>query len=269
VERLEVPDDDAPVGDWLQYLMHDGTYRWAEPHAQGRRVLDLGCGAGYGTASLAPVAERVVGVDVSDEAIAIAQREFGGSGAEYQRVDDPSRVQLPFADASFDTVLSFQVIEHLDRPEAYLDEAARLLTPGGSLLLATPDRAARLFAWQKPWNRFHETEYDGAGLAAVLHRSFATVELLGMTVAPEYLGFETGRYRQARLSALPFTFPGAPEAYRKAGLSAMTEAVAQLTRRRAPTDGGDGPRRPTVDAIEIGPDVTPRLFLLAIAQRAV
>ena len=54
MERLEVPDDDAPVGDWLQYLMHDGTYRWAEPYARDRRVLDLGCGAGYGTASLAP-----------------------------------------------------------------------------------------------------------------------------------------------------------------------------------------------------------------------
>ena len=78
---------------------------------------------------------------------------------------------MPFADASFGAVLSFQVIEHLDRPDAYLAEASRVLAPGGVLLLATPDRATRLYSWQQPWNRFHVTEYDGRACSARSRRS--------------------------------------------------------------------------------------------------
>ena len=210
MERLTVPDDRAPLQEWLVYLMHEASYRWADPHVRGGRVLDLGCGTGYGTASLVGVASDVVGVDVSGEAIEIATEAFGTSGAEFRRVADPSRNALPFGDASFDAVLSFQVIEHLDRPGAYLAEAARVLVPGGVLLLATPDRATRLSSWQKPWNRFHVTEFDRRGLQRLLDTQFARSEVLGMTLAPEFVGHEEARVRQARLTALPFTFPAHP-----------------------------------------------------------
>ena len=248
------------------YLMHEASYRWADPHVRGGRVLDLGCGTGYGTASLVGVASDVVGVDVSGEAIEIATEAFGTSGAEFRRVADPSRNTLPFGDASFDAVLSFQVIEHLDRPGAYLAEAARVLVPGGVLLLATPDRATRLFSWQKPWNRFHVTEFDRRGLQRLLDTQFARSEVLGMTLAPEFVGHEEARVRQARLTALPFTFPGAPDIWRKSGLQLMTAGVAFLARRRPPPPPVEV--RPTIDVVSVGPDVSPRLFLMAVAHRA-
>lgn len=266
MERLNVPGDDAPLQEWLVYLMHDATYRWADPYAEGRRVLDLGCGAGYGTASLAGIASHVVGVDVSEEAIGIATREFGTSGAEFRRIADPTRARLPYDDHAFDVVLSFQVIEHLERPEAYVAEAARVLAPGGVLLLATPDRAARLFGWQQPWNRFHVTEFDGPSLTAVLRTQFDETELLGMSLAPEYVGHEQARVRQARLTSLPFTFPGAPRWWRNAGLATMTEAVALAARRRSPAAAPAV--RPGPEAVTIGADVAHRMFLLASARRA-
>ena len=266
MERLTVPDDRAPLQEWLVYLLHEASYRWADPYVRGRRVLDLGCGTGYGTASLAGVASQVVGVDVSAEAITVATDVFGSSGAEFRRVADPSRHTLPFADGSFDAVLSFQVIEHLDRPAAYLAEAARVLVPGGLVLLATPDRARRLFSWQKPWNRFHVTEFDGRGLQRALDPQFASSEVLGMTLSPEFVAHEEARVRQARLMSLPFTFPGAPDLWRRPGLQLMTAGVALLARRRRPPPPASV--RPTIDAVSVGPDVSPRLFLMAVAYRA-
>ncbi len=248
------------------YLLHEATYRWADPYVLGGRVLDLGCGTGYGTASLVGVASHVVGVDVSAEAIRLATGAFGESGAEFRQVADPSRNTLPFADGSFDAVLSFQVIEHLDRPAAYLAEAARVLVPGGVLLLATPDRATRLFSWQKPWNRFHVTEFDGRSLQRALDTQFARSEVLGMTLAPEFVGHEQARVRQARLMSLPFTFPGAPDLWRKPGLQLMTAAVAVAARRRPPPPPASV--RPTVDVVSVGAGVEPRLFLMAVAHRA-
>ncbi len=241
MERVTEPDDDAPLEEWLVYLLHVATYRWAEPYARGQRVLDLGCGTGYGIASLAGVATQAVGVDVAAEAIDFATRTYGSDGAEYHLVADPSRVQLPFAAGSFDVVLSFQVIEHLERRAAYLAEAARVLAPGGVLLLATPDRATRLYGRQRPWNRFHLAEYDEAGLRADLAGSFASSEIAGMTLAPGLVEHEMARMRQAQVITLPFTFPGAPERWRQAGLGLLARAAEYRAGRRPPPAGARTP----------------------------
>ena len=171
MERLTVPDDRAPLQEWLVYLMHEASYRWADPHVRGGRVLDLGCGTGYGTASLVGVASDVVGVDVSGEAIEIATEAFGTSGAEFRRVADPSRNTLPFGDASFDAVLSFQVIEHLDRPGAYLAEAARVLVPGASCCWRPPTARRGSPRGRSPGTASTSRSSTAAGCSACSTRS--------------------------------------------------------------------------------------------------
>ena len=84
---------------------HVARYALAMRFARGRRVLDLGCGTGYGTADLARVASAAVGVDLASEAIGYAEQHFPSA-----RFLQGSAAAVPFPPASFDLVTAFEVI---------------------------------------------------------------------------------------------------------------------------------------------------------------
>lgn len=176
-------------------LMHLRAYDEAVRHAAGRDVLDVGCNTGYGTMRFVPVARRVVGVDVSPRAIEAAQGRASDGRPEFVVT---SGFKLPFHDASFDLVTSFQVLEHVPDPSVFLAELSRVTRPGGSVILATPNAATRLFPGMTPWNRFHVREYRADELAAVLAGAFASAEVLGMFGAPELYETEIRRVDAAR-----------------------------------------------------------------------
>ncbi len=243
------------------YMLHIATYRYALPHARDARVLDLGCGSGYGTSMLRDVARSAVGVDVSPEAVAHAGERYGRDGLSFRTID-PAR-PLPFDDASFDLVTSFQVIEHVEDVDAYLAEARRVLAPGGTFIVVTPDRRLRLFPLQKPWNPWHLVEYDAAGLEKVLRRAFGEVSVSGMGGRPELIGIETRRYARMRILSLPFTLPFIPEAIRQAVLKRLS---ALRMRRQRTAALSDMARGFTPDDVEIGPGLSPSVNLVAIAK---
>jgi SAM-dependent methyltransferase len=116
---------------------HIARYRLAECYVQGKEAIDLGCGAGYGTYSLARFATRILGVDFSEEAVAYATWCNEAPGLRYE-VEDVTA--LPYPGGSFDTAVSFEVIEHLERPEALVEEARRLLEEDGVFVVSTPDK---------------------------------------------------------------------------------------------------------------------------------
>jgi SAM-dependent methyltransferase len=117
-------------------LEHEARYGWAAPAVTGREVLDAACGVGYGMQILQEAgAKRVVGVDRAPEAIASARSRLGTS-AELVVGD---LQQLPFPNGSFDVVVCFEAIEHVDHPEEALDEFKRVLRPDGVLVLSTPN----------------------------------------------------------------------------------------------------------------------------------
>jgi SAM-dependent methyltransferase len=118
---------------------HWHRYAFARRFATGRRVLDVSCGEGYGSALLAGVAAHVTGVDVAPEAVAHARAAYGGrTNLRFVRA---SAAALPLADASVDVAVSFETIEHLPRAlqPRMLAELARVLTPAGVLVLSAPD----------------------------------------------------------------------------------------------------------------------------------
>lgn len=121
------------------WLEHWHRYHFAALAARGARVLDVASGEGYGTALLAATAASVVGVDASADAVAHAQSVYAGLGnVEFVAGDC---AQLPFADGAFDVIVSFETIEHITAQRAFLAETKRLLSPGGMLLLSSPNKA--------------------------------------------------------------------------------------------------------------------------------
>jgi len=104
--------------------------------------LDAGCGDGRYLAALAtlgPLPGRIVGVDIAESILDTARRATAAAGVEPELLR-ANLERLPLADAEFDLVVSVQVIEHLLDPAAGLKELARVLKPGGTLLLSTDNR---------------------------------------------------------------------------------------------------------------------------------
>jgi SAM-dependent methyltransferase len=148
---------------------HFARYGWATQLTPGRRVLDAGCGVGYGTNLLANAgAKDVVGVDLADEAVQAAA-EAAAPRARFLPADVR---ELPFEDASFDLVVCFEVIEHVDGQRRALAEFARVLAPGGILAISSPNRGV-----YPQGNPHHVHEYVPEELREELAAHFPHVEL--------------------------------------------------------------------------------------------
>lgn len=167
-ERI-VPGETAPG----ILALHLARYVFAERWCAGRDVLDLGCGAGYGSFRLSRDARSVVGADVSEEAVAYAQSHYGAPNLEFRALD---ATRLPFGDGSFDAVCCFETVEHVAAPKTLVCEVARVLRPGGAFVVSTPHAQATTYA---PANPYHHVEFSRADFAALLETAFASVEMYG------------------------------------------------------------------------------------------
>jgi SAM-dependent methyltransferase len=155
---------------------HIARYAFAARFAAGARVLDIGCGTGYGTAELAQQAQTVTGIDVSDDALAYAREHYPIPNAKFFAA---SATAVPFSSASFDLITAFEVIEHLDNWHDLLIEARRLLHPNGTLLVSTPNKLyyAESRASEGP-NPFHAHEFEFAEFRDALGAVFPHVTIL-------------------------------------------------------------------------------------------
>lgn len=167
-ERI-VPDETSPG----PLAIHEKRYRFALQYCAAKRVLDAACGVGYGSALLAERAAEVVGVDLSEEAIAYARSRYAQPNVEF-RVEDLQALSLD--DRSFDVVCSFETLEHLPDRDAFLGHVARVLRDEGVLVLSTPrvDETT-----ESPDNPHHFVEYSRRDFEELLRRSFERVELFG------------------------------------------------------------------------------------------
>ena len=135
-------------------LEHFHRYHLAGLLAEGRDVLDIASGEGYGSAILAMSAKSVVGVDIDRKAVAYAANRYRDSNISF-RVGGATAI--PLANDSVDMVVSFETIEHLTDHDAMISELRRVLRPGGLLMISSP---SKLEYSDKPGydNPFHERE---------------------------------------------------------------------------------------------------------------
>jgi SAM-dependent methyltransferase len=153
--------------------LHKVRYEFAKQYCGGKAVLDMACGAGYGAALLAEVAESVVGADINEKTVNYARCSYRRDNLAY-RVEDAQG--LSFESASFDTVVSFETIEHLSDIPRYLNEVQRVLRPGGIYIVSTP-KAPRTTT--RPKNPHHTVEFSAGDFRALLRKYFHVVELHG------------------------------------------------------------------------------------------
>lgn len=219
-ERLH--EGDALFG--VDLARHRAAYEFARPRLRGLRAVEIGCGAGYGTASLAGAAQLLVGVDrvAPDSAHCVP-------GVRYLTAD---LRRLPLRPRSFDAALSFQVLEHLDDPQLLVQGLAHCLRPDGFALISTPN--VRMSDGVNP---YHVREYDADELAACLRQGFAEVEVLGVGMSDAvraYMAARSARIRRImRLDPLRLR-----DRLPRAWIHALFAAFALLVRRRTAADEG-------------------------------
>jgi 2-polyprenyl-3-methyl-5-hydroxy-6-metoxy-1,4-benzoquinol methylase len=147
---------------------HRARYWWASRLVAGKDVLDAGCGLGYGTEILASAGARAVsGVDIDPAAVEEAESRFGESAAAIVEGD---LQELPLDDDSFDAVVCFEAIEHVEDGGRALAELRRVLRPDGLLLVSSPNPDV-----YPSGNEHHVHEYRPAELAAAVGEHFAHV----------------------------------------------------------------------------------------------
>jgi 2-polyprenyl-3-methyl-5-hydroxy-6-metoxy-1,4-benzoquinol methylase len=170
---------------------HLAAYHLVAPFIAGKRVLEAGCGEGYGAALMAASAAHVVGVDYDAPALELARARYRLPNLEYRTVDllDLARQQP----GEFDVVTNFQVLEHLVDPTPFLSAAAACVKPGGVLILTTPNRLASVSE-----NPYHVHEYVAGELRDLLARFFAQVEVRGVVGTERVYAFERARGAQAQ-----------------------------------------------------------------------
>jgi len=236
----------------LDVARHRAAYEYARSCVGGGRVLDLGSGSGYGAAQLADPTSLRVGVDrVAPDP---ASRR---PGVGFVRAD---LAALPFAAGSFDAVLSFQVIEHLEDPADHLAAIARLLRPEGIGLLTTPN-----VLMSDGVNPYHVHEYRAEELAACLRAHFAEVTLYGVGMSDAVRDVLRARSRRIR-AILRLDVLRLRERLPAPLVRALFALFAALVRRRGPRSGAG--EAVTWRDFPIGPPLEDCLDLLAVCRRS-
>jgi 2-polyprenyl-3-methyl-5-hydroxy-6-metoxy-1,4-benzoquinol methylase len=240
------------ASDGMTFWEHVERYRFALDHIQGRRVLDIACGEGYGSAAMAAAgAGKVIGVDVSEEACAHARAKYGIEARE------GSAEAMPVGDGEVEVVVSFETIEHLHDVKAFLRECHRVLSPGGKIIISTPNLP--VYHERAPDNPFHHHEMAKEEFDALLCEHFINVRMLGQHLPFAPIWHTQGIRRvltwYLRVVAPQMVFPPSVETTR--------EVIGQIRRPSSWRDDFDPYRVCAMSE----PDLKRATYLIAVADR--
>lgn len=159
---------------WFQ--RHLVVYEFIKNFTCGKRVVDLGCGEGYGVDVLASVAESAVGVDLSRESLYNARLKYPKHNTEFVLDDLYNVSDCP--DGEFDVVCCLQVVEHLHDPESLAREMKRLMAANGIAFISTPNILTNSPNRRFPINPFHLFEFDSSSFSEFMAENFEFHEIL-------------------------------------------------------------------------------------------
>lgn len=168
VYTTEIASDKIPSDNPIHQRLLK-AYHAANPYINGD-LLELGCGEGRGVELLAPLANSYTGIDKIQsitDALTKKYPEYTFAAGVFP--------PFPYDDNSFDTIVTFQVIEHVKKDEDFIKEIHRVLKPGGKALITTPN--IKMTLSRNPW---HEREYTADHLEALCGKYFSNVEMKGI-----------------------------------------------------------------------------------------
>ena len=151
-------------------------------------ILEIGTGMGYGVEIIAPKATRYITIDKQ-----LPELPTQFENVEYYDMEVPP---IGFENCSFDAVVSFQVIEHIEEDIACVREVSRVLRPGGKFVVSTPN--APMSLTRNPW---HVREYNADELRNLLECHFSKVEAYGVIGNEKIMEY----YRKNRQSVRKIT----------------------------------------------------------------
>ncbi|BBI36135.1 glycosyltransferase [Cohnella abietis] len=178
---------------------HLERYKLACRFVKGKDVLDAACGAGYGSKMLQQAGARLVfGVDISEESLQSAKKTYGSNNVDFAYGDVNS---LKFENESFDIVVSFETVEHIENGANWIKESARVLKEDGIFLVSTPNRTITnpgLYFVEQPLNTHHKYEYTVTEFVGELTKEYDVLELYGQTFTSDHDLYYTQVMREAR-----------------------------------------------------------------------
>lgn len=155
-------------------LSHVQRYKWASPYVKNLKCLDVGCGCGYGTHYLSRNnPSKIVGIDISPNAIKFAKKYYKENNLEFFAM---SALDLKFENDHFNTVICFEMLEHVREEEQYklLTEISKVIKGDGVLCISSPN--AKIHRGGYP---FHYKELTVDEFREFLHKFFIEVEIFG------------------------------------------------------------------------------------------
>jgi SAM-dependent methyltransferase len=189
------------------YRRHEVAYRAVAPLCSGASVLEAGCGEGYGADLLARSARAVLAVDYDEPTTRHVAWRYPAVATA--RAD---LMALPARSGAFDVVVSMQVIEHLPDQPGFLAECLRVLRPGGTLVVSTPNRITFSPGHDVPLNPYHTRELAAGELAELLAEAgFEVREMRGVHHGARLQALDAahgGSIIDAQLTALMGSLPG-------------------------------------------------------------
>ena len=169
----------------FQHLHHANRYWWAGKQIPiGNSVCDYGCGSGYGSWYLANQGNLVLGMDISEEAIGWAKKRFRHKSLQFDFVGSSHGV--------FDTIVCFEVIEHVRDPKSFLEMLGVMMTDNETLLISTANGSEESVRQWLMNNRLatvnpeHEKELNPMEFRKLLSEYFENVEMYGQCVRGVY-----------------------------------------------------------------------------------
>ena len=161
----------------LMIARHFCAYEFAKDFVTGNKVLDIGCGEGYGSAFLASLAKDVLGIDYDGKVIDYARSKYHKENLMFAVMDVENLGALA---QKFNTICSFQNIEHIRDTYKLLGNISNLLQDNGVFICSTCNIKDASPGSKKPFNKFHVKEYEADGFKEMLSEHFNSVEIFGL-----------------------------------------------------------------------------------------